>query len=160
MDANYLACLQFILHGRGAFKGEAGLVHAPGDPGGWTNKGITLATLSKHLGRPATVSELARLTDTIAGQIYSKEYWAPIGAGGLPRGVDLIAMDVSVNAGPKRATEFLTKTVGLSPVGRVHAIDRLRVGWWHVCRDWPLFGKGWMSRENACLAYALEMAGG
>ena len=160
MDANYPACLQFVLHGRGAFKGEAELVHAPGDPRRLDEQG-------DH-SRDALQASRAtgdRLGTRAAHGHHSRpdlheEYWAPIGAAVFPRGVDLIAMDVSVNVGPKRATEFLTKTVGLSPVGRVRAIDRLRVGWWHVCRDWRCFGEGWMSRANACLAYALKMAGG
>jgi hypothetical protein len=41
---------------------EGGFVHHPQDPGGTTNLGITIGTLSDWQGRPATVAEVRSLT--------------------------------------------------------------------------------------------------
>lgn len=56
---------------------EGGFVDHPSDPGGATNMGITIKTLSSHLGRPATKEEVRALTKEQAMQIYHKRYWMP-----------------------------------------------------------------------------------
>ena len=64
---------------------EGGFVNNPNDPGGATNKGITLNTFKKYsedlLGVKPTLGNLKRLTDNQASAIYETGYWNPSGAG-------------------------------------------------------------------------------
>ncbi|PWT71875.1 MAG: N-acetylmuramidase [Proteobacteria bacterium] len=83
---------------------EGGFVDDPVDPGGATNKGITLNTFSgcagPLLGVASTLENLRALTDEQAGRIYKALYWDKM------RGDDVglqqlanIVVDFYVNAG-------------------------------------------------------------
>ncbi len=85
-------------------KHEGGYVNHPADPGGATNKGITLGTLSQCsralLGLPPSMGLLRELTDEQVGIIYKALYWDAI------RGDDIasqslasLVCDFQVNAG-------------------------------------------------------------
>jgi len=85
-------------------KHEGGFVNDPADPGGATNKGITLATFQssakQYLGIDPTLGNLKTLTDAQAGEIYKPLYWDKV------RGDDIelqeladIVFDFQVNAG-------------------------------------------------------------
>ncbi|WP_107910313.1 N-acetylmuramidase [Luteibacter sp. OK325] len=85
-------------------KHEGGYVNHPADPGGATNKGITLGTLSQCsralLGLPPSMGLLRDLTDEQVGIIYKALYWDAI------RGDDIasqslasLVCDFQVNAG-------------------------------------------------------------
>jgi lysozyme family protein len=58
---------------------EGGYVNDPADPGGATNKGVTLKTFSAYaqplLNIEPTLENLRALTDEQAFKIYKKEYW-------------------------------------------------------------------------------------
>jgi lysozyme family protein len=60
-------------------KFEGGFVNDPADPGGATNKGITLQTFrgcaQNLLGLEPTLDNLKSLTDAQAGAIYRDLYW-------------------------------------------------------------------------------------
>ncbi len=60
-------------------KFEGGFVNDPDDPGGATNKGITIGTFKRHaqtvLGIQPTLENLKNITDGQAGQIYELIYW-------------------------------------------------------------------------------------
>jgi lysozyme family protein len=90
---------------------EGGFVDDPADPGGATNKGITLQTFSgcaqNLLGFAPTLDNLKSLTDLQAGTIYNALYWNTI------RGNDIALQDLAnivcdfyVNAGV-HATKLL-----------------------------------------------------
>jgi len=157
MRENFPACLSFVLHGRGAYRGEAGFVDNPHDPGGPTNKGITLRTLSSYLNRAASLGELRNLSDATAGAIYKSRYWDPLHLDNISVGLDLMLFDISVNSGPKEAELIYRQTLSGTTEQRIHAVDSERLGFWRHLRSWPFFRKGWCARENACLCYALEM---
>ena len=85
-------------------KHEGGFVNDPVDPGGPTNKGITLETFQgsakKYLGIDPTLDNLEALTDAQASKIYKPLYWDKV------RGDDIelqelanIVFDFQVNAG-------------------------------------------------------------
>lgn len=159
MRSNLRPALDFVLHGYGAWAGEGGYVGPSRGDKNYTNRGITLTTLSGYLGRKATVDELKALSETKAGAIYLSLYWAPIRADLLPPGVDLILFDIAVNSGVGKAKQFAAETNSISDaVARVKAIDAKRVGWWRRLWNWGANKAGWMSREKACLARALELA--
>jgi lysozyme family protein len=158
MADNFETALKFTLQWEGGFAND------PRDPGGATNMGITIATLSHELGRPATIGEVIDLSRTAAGRarvadIYRKKYWNTIGGNRLPPGIDLLAFDIAVNSGPGRALQWLDATHNLTPVERLHALDKKRRGFWRHLKIFARFGSGWFRREDACLALALKLAG-
>jgi len=80
------------------------------DRGGPTKRGITLATLSRYLGRPATVAELKQLTRDQARTLYQTLYIDEPGyrdiQDGLLRGV---VVDCCVQFGDDDATPWLQR---------------------------------------------------
>lgn len=61
---------------------EGGYVDDPADPGGATNKGITLRTFQVHaqtlLGVAPTLANLQALSDQQAATLYRSLYWDPL----------------------------------------------------------------------------------
>lgn len=54
---------------------EGGYANVPGDKGGPTNQGITLATFRSVYGRNKTVEDLKRLTDQQWEHIFRTKFW-------------------------------------------------------------------------------------
>src|SRR6266568_5254221 len=85
-------------------KHEGGFVNDPADPGGATNKGITLGTFEasakKYLGIEPTLANLQALTDEQAAKIYKPLYWDEVHGDeiGLQELADIV-FDFQVNAG-------------------------------------------------------------
>ena len=111
MEANFPRCLDVLWPEEGGFSNRAS------DPGGPTNLGITIATLSEYMGRPASVSQVQGLTRETATPIYHKLIWQPIKGSYLPSGLDLMVFDTAVNNGPGRAAKFLQQALGVEPDG-------------------------------------------
>lgn len=87
---------------------EGGFVNDPADPGGATNKGVTIATFRLYaqplLGVEPTLENLRVLTDAQAGKIYKKQYWDAIGGDSiLNQSLANIVFDFQVNAGNRSA---------------------------------------------------------
>lgn len=83
---------------------EGGFVDDPADPGGATNKGITLATFQRYaqqyLGIEPTLENLKALTDAQAGRIYKPLYWDKIHGDEIElQDLANIVFDFQVNAG-------------------------------------------------------------
>lgn len=169
MRDNFEACLEFVL------RWEGGFVNHPKDPGGATNKGITLATYRRY--RPgASVEDLRRITDADVARIYRDGYWNAVRGGELKSGVDLCAFDAAVNSGPSRSIRWLQKALGVKADGvlgpatlaehrrksAAYVVSRycaIRLGWLKGLRTWGTFGRGWARRVGALEARALMMAG-
>ncbi len=138
---------------------EGGWSDNPHEPGGATSHGVTLATYCHETGRRMSFSDLRNIPMTTVSSIYRKKFWNVVNGDALESGVDLYGFELSVNNGPGEADRFLSMTAHLRGVERIHALDRLRLGFWrHLVREWPFFRKGWCARENACLKLALQMA--
>lgn len=169
MDANYSRALSAVL------KHEGGYVDHPKDPGGATNLGITIGTLSNWLGRKATKAEVKALTVDQAGRIYRSRYWNKVNGDALPAGLDLAVFDFAVNSGPARAAKMLQTIVGVTADGQIGpktlaAIERIgaasvigdlcsqRLAFLQQLSTWPTFGKGWGRRVADVRAEALAMA--
>src|SRR6185437_13093294 len=91
---------------------EGSFVDNPADPGGATNKGITLATFREY--QPgATVDELRAISDADVWRIYRLGYWNRMRCGDLPAGVGLSVFDFGVNAGPVPSARMLQWASGL-----------------------------------------------
>lgn len=91
-------------------KHEGGYVNDPVDPGGATNKGITLNTFKKYakpqLGVEPTLENLKKLTDAQAKKIYNIIYWAPACGDEINHQLTAeIMIDFGINAGTGRAVK-------------------------------------------------------
>jgi len=157
---------------------EGGFVSHPKDPGGSTNKGVTLATFSLYLGRKASVDELKMISDTQLCEIYRKQYWDKVRGDDLPGGLDFCVFDFAVNSGPGRAAKMLQDLVGAEADGSIghktvaavlehvsretlpKVIDQYQAKRLHYLQalpHWETFGKGWGRRVNEVLEEAMLM---
>ncbi len=166
---NFDVCLAHVL------KWEGGYIDHPDDPGGATNMGITIGTLSAHRGQQATKHDVRILTLEEAGEIYRKSYWAKVQGNDLPDGMDLVAFDAGVNSGPYRGIGWLQQALGVpvdgiigpvtlraaqdAPDG-VQVIERacaVRLRFLRALRTWATFGRGWGRRLADTEAAAVAM---
>lgn len=169
-NSNFAACLEH------AHDVEGGFVNHPKDPGGATNMGITIGTLSRELGRPATVEDVRNLDRDTAGRIYRRKYWDKVRGDDLPDGFDLVAFDGAINSGPSRGAKWLQKglrvtvdgaigpqtlaAAGAANLDGVAVIERacsVRLGWLQGLGTWSTFGKGWGRRVAKVEARAVGM---
>jgi lysozyme family protein len=86
---------------------EGGYVDHPADRGGPTKFGITLATLSRYIGRAALKSEVASLSEEVARDIYERNYYIGPRIDRLPVSIQPFIFDCAVNHGPRRAIKFV-----------------------------------------------------
>ena len=154
---------------------EGGFTDDPRDPGGATNRGITLATLTHWRGRPATADDVRHLTVAEADAIYQALYWHAMRCDLLPIGIALMVFDFGVNAGPGTSARELQASVGVKVDGVVGPVTALAtrgadqaalIGTLHDAhaahyRSLPAaadFGRGWLARLTRCTARAIDLA--
>lgn len=143
---------------------EGGFVNHPKDPGGATNHGITIGTLSAYLGRKASIADVRALSVQTSALIYVKNYWAPVAGDEMPAGLDYAVFDFGINSGPSRAVKELQKLLpGVAPDGIVgkktlNAIAaqdveplirkycEARIKFCTGLKTWKTFGRGWTYR--------------
>lgn len=103
---------------------EGGYVNHPNDRGGPTNFGITQATLSNWLGRPATIDDVKRLKRIAAKKIYKERYFSGPGIDRMPVAIQDFMTDAAVNHGPGRAIRMLQSVLNASgfPAGPVDGL--------------------------------------
>lgn len=169
MDRNFARALPLIL------KHEGGFVNHPRDPGGATNKGITLATFRRYVKPGGSVEDLKRLTTAQAGTVYRRQYWDAVHGAELPDGVDYAVFDFAVNSGTSRAAKYLQAVVGAVQDGKIgpntlkavrakdpedviNALCDMRLAFLKRLSTWGTFGRGWSSRVAGVRKHALEMA--
>jgi lysozyme family protein len=165
--ANFTASVAFTL------SQEGGFVDNPTDPGGATNKGITLATL-RSVVSGATVQNLKAMSDEIASSIYWSRYWNMVAADKLPSGIDLMVFDMAVNAGPVESAKLLQRCVGTVDDGVIgpHTIaaataakDLLstlgtaQMQFYLGLSGFQTFGHGWTRRIFARIVAAARLPG-
>jgi len=169
---NFAECLGITL------RHEGGFVSHPKDPGGSTNKGVTLATFSLYLGRKASVDELKMISDTQLCEIYRKQYWDKVRGDDLPGGLDFCVFDFAVNSGPGRAAKMLQALVGAEADGSIghktvaavldyvsretlpkviEQYQAKRLHYLQALPHWETFGRGWGRRVNEVLDEAILM---
>ena len=98
---------------------EGGYVNNPNDRGGPTNMGVTQGTLSKYLGRQATIDDVKNLTIDQAKEIFNRNYISGPTIDTLPTDLIPIMADGSVLYGPRRAIMFLQNSLNKSGYGPV-----------------------------------------
>lgn len=168
MNKNFQRALELVL------KHEGGFVNHPKDPGGATNKGITLATFRRYVKRNGTVSDLKSLTTEQAGKVYKAQYWDKVKGDQLPSGIDYSVFDFAVNSGSARAAKYLQAVLGVTQDGIIgpktlsaansanatFVIERLcddRLAFLKRLKTWPTFGKGWGRRVEEVRSEAKAM---
>lgn len=165
---------------------EAGYVNNPKDPGGPTNRGITMATLSAWRGHPVTKADVRALPEAEAVAIYDAEYWDRVHGDALPSGLDYAVVDFGVNSGVGRANKYLqqvlkarklyagdidgvvgTKTLAaiasLKPAvvtAVIRDLCTMRLAYLKRLEGWPTFGKGWGRRVAEVQAASLALDAG
>ena len=161
-------CLAFTL------AREGGYVNDPHDPGGATNMGVTLGTLSSWRGSPVTPADVQSLTREEAAAIYKARYWTPLRCDDLPQCVALMVFDCGVNSGPGTSAQMLQRVVGVTPDGIIgpktiaatyakplrdvlQGLHDARLAYLRALPGWPLYGHGWGSRVDAALIAAKAM---
>lgn len=133
----FRACLAEVLKWEGGFSDD------PFDPGGPTNKGITIGVYAGFVGALGValeigangrvkaldqwayyqlVDELRTIPDDLVAEIYHRNYWLPVTGDELPVGIDLAVFDFAVNSGPPRAIRHLQKVLGVGIDGHMGAI--------------------------------------
>jgi lysozyme family protein len=171
MDANFDVAVALV------FEIEGGYVDNPLDPGGATNMGITLATLTAWRGSAVSKAEVQALTKDEATAIYGGFYWNATHCSLLPAGLDVLVFDGAVNLGQGRSAKQLQKVVGteqdgsIGPLTRaaaekvnvlmgIEALVTVRTEFYKSLPAFPTFGKGWLNRTATVRALALGLAGG
>jgi lysozyme family protein len=157
-------------------KFEGGYVDDPEDPGGETNKGITMSTFQEcsHeiLGIDPTSENLRGLTDAQAGIIYKARYWDKIEGDSIEfQDLANIVCDFFVNAGT-HATKLLQQILnsmgahvvedgligpaslqalsGLVPVEVYRQYKQGRIQYYErLGQKFPKFLAGWLNRANS-----------
>lgn len=168
MNENFKTALFLVLAHEGSY------VNDPKDPGGPTNRGVTLRTYRAYVNPKAHVKDLKKITSDEIAMVYRRHYWDEVVGAELPSGLDYAMFDFAVNSGPGRATKFLQKIVGatvdgkigpetLSLLGRedfVTLVNRLcdaRLAFLKRQSTWKRFGKGWTRRVVNVRERALDM---
>ncbi len=155
---------------------EGGYVNNTSDPGGETNKGVTMAVFQTValplLSIQPTSENLKALTDEQAGIIYKSKYWNPMQGDAFPmQELANIVCDFYVNSGT-HATSLLQTVMGsmgakvavdgvfgpqslqaLLPLDQVTVYRHYKQGridyYQQLGVKYPMFLKGWLNRVNA-----------
>jgi lysozyme family protein len=160
---------------------EGGWTDDPHDPGGPTNKGITLAVYARERGVEVTSANLTELKsalrdipDTLVRSIYETRYWQPARCPALRPSLALMHFDASVNHGVGTAARFLQEALGVEIDGEIgpmtldaartadphHALARyaaIRRQRYRALPHFWRFGRGWLRRIDATLAAATRL---
>jgi lysozyme family protein len=166
MTGNFKECLDLVL------KSEGGWVNHPSDPGGETNLGVTKRVWEEYVGHP--VESLKNLTKEDVAPLYEQKYWRPCYGEVLPRGLDFVVFSMGINAGTGRSIKLLQLSIGCVPDGVIGPTTRglisnsnsatliakfseSRREYYRSLKNFPIFGKGWLSRVDREESEALQM---
>ena len=160
---------------------EGGFSDDPYDPGGPTNKGITLSDYARWVGesvspesRSRLVARLKRIPYAMVQEIYRTRYWGPADCARMPAALALMHFDAAVNHGVTGAIRILQEAIGVGIDGEIGPQTRARIAsvplvealtrYAEIRRDryralkhfWR-FGRGWLRRVDVTLARAGEL---
>ena len=161
---------------------EGGWSNDPQDPGGPTNKGVTLQVYAENKGvkvssrnRNRLMGELRDVSDEFVRDLYYRRYWKLAHCPELPEAIAFMHFDAAVNHGPRRAVKMLQQAVGVEIDGEVgpltlagvkrkgrantiFAYRGIRERFYRGLSHFPRFGRGWIRRLVACEKRAVEWA--
>lgn len=161
---------------------EGGYTHDPYDPGGPTNKGITLAVYARYKGKrvrdhnqASLIRELKAIPMAEGREIYRDRYWQPSRAGDMPAPLALMHFDASVNHGVAGAAALLQRAMQIDADGEIGPITmaavrandvsqlieryaaQRRLRYRSLPHFWR-FGRGWLNRVAQTLDRARALA--
>jgi len=169
VDRLFEACFQHVL------KMEGGFTDDPVDPGGPTNKGITLRVYAAWKGlrlsgdsRSQLLAELKRISIEECRSIYFERYWKPSKSASFKPALALMHFDASVNHGVTGAARILQEASGAEIDGEIGpktlAAVREQATWTLVenyanvrerkyrnMQHFWRFGRGWLNRIRKTL---------
>ncbi len=162
---------------------EGGWSDDPFDPGGATNKGITIGVYAreKHVEVTADTidalkAELRRIPEALVRRIYLERYWKPARCPELPAPLALFHVDTAVNMGVGTAARLLQQALGVAIDGEIgpetlaaariaplpealaRYADLRRARYRSLSHFWR-FGRGWLARVDATFVAARNLAG-
>ena len=105
---------------------EGGFVDHPSDPGGVTNRGITMTSWAAYVGREVTRQEMRELTKEQAVKFYKSEYWDRRNVEDFEPELRHIWFDMSVNHGSKNAAKIIQQSVNTKQNALVLDVDGAR----------------------------------
>lgn len=161
---------------------EGGYSNDPYDPGGPTNRGVTLEVYAKFknetvddTSRARLIAELKRIPDATVTAIYRQRYFDPASCPVFTAPLALMHFDAAVNHGVGAAIRMLQGVVGvtadgeigpetLAAIGAKSLADLLddyaetRRARYRALPHFWRFGRGWLKRVDATLALARTWA--
>lgn len=161
---------------------EGGFSDDAHDPGGPTNKGITLDVFAKWRGmtvdatsRKTLIAALKQIDEPTVRSIYQTRYWQPAACDELPDAVAVMHFDAAVNHGVGTAIRILQSALRVAADGEIgpktraalkaadpHAIvgryAELRRARYRALPHFWRFGRGWLRRVDATEMLALTLA--
>lgn len=155
---------------------EGGYINDPDDPGGPTNKGMTLGSFRRFVMRNGTIADLKKITGDQVAKIYRKKYWNKVRGDDLPDGLDYSAFDFAIHSGPAQVAKTLQRIVGATVDGSIgpdtlikiksytpsYLVEQLnieRMLFLKRLRGWAKYKNGWSTRVSDVKRLSLEMAG-
>ena len=167
---------------------EGGYTDDPDDPGGPTNRGITLEVYCRHAGlkldamtRVLRIRELRSIPDELVREIYLQRYWRPSLASELSPAIGFMHFDASVNHGLTGAATLLQKAlqrqsprldvdgeIGPLTLGAASRADERRLladyattrrARYRALPHFWKFGRGWLNRVDATEVRARALIG-
>lgn len=161
---------------------EGGFSDDPYDPGGPTNRGVTLEVYANFKGqtidagsRPRLIAELKSIPDAVVEAIYSRRYYDPAHCALFTAPLALMHFDAAVNHGVGAAIRMLQQAVNVTVDGEIgpetlSAIDgrrlidlvddyaEIRRTRYRALPHFWRFGRGWLKRVDATLALGKSWA--
>ena len=150
---------------------EGGFVNHPQDPGGATNKGVTISTwkaqgYDKDGDGDIDIDDLRLITDDDAGLILKRVYWDRWKAdrilsqslanivvdwvwGSGKYGITLVQQILGVKADGIVGDKTLSAMNSADSKALFDAIWQRRKRYLESLKNFPVFGKGWMRRLNS-----------
>ncbi|MBS0251038.1 MAG: TIGR02594 family protein [Proteobacteria bacterium] len=165
----FAKALAHVLDMEGGFSDDAY------DPGGPTNKGITLEVYASFKGQTADatsrdrlLAELKSIPDATVATIYHRRYFEPADCGAFTAPLALMHFDAAVNHGVGAAIRMLQQSVGatvdgeigpetLGAIGARNVVDLIesyadiRSARYRALPHFWRFGRGWLKRVDATL---------
>ena len=160
-------------------KWEGGYVDNPQDPGGATNMGVTIRTLSRWRGRQVSKAEVMALTRDEVWKIMKAYYYDVVRGDDLPLPVAVAAHNAAVLSGPSASAKFLQRAllqlgvqisvdgaIGPETVAAVATVEVARLAnaffdlqeaFYRGLPKFPVFGKGWLNRLNDVRKFAMRL---
>lgn len=156
MQSNFNDCLTRLL------KDEGGYSNTPGDNGGPTNFGITIADYRMYIKKSGTASDVKNMSVSQAAVIYKTKYWDALGCDTLPSGVDYTCFDYGVNSGLGRPRRALQRFKSKTGTDLINAINDERTAFLRGLAATQAhdqqFLKGWMARVMRVRSYSLILS--